>query len=131
MRHILVIAIIVVHAGIDAYLIKKNKPIYHIVEQLIFSLFWIGIVEFYWLNSTKYIIENCLFVLGARIALFDFALNIFRDKTLFYISPNANGKYTGTNESWWDDILQSKANYIRIICFVGLLIYTLWLSFFQ
>ena len=52
-----------------------------------------------------------------RVGFYDFCLNLFRGKSIWYISPNADGNYTGTKESLYDDLLHRfgiNANTIRV-----------------
>jgi hypothetical protein len=66
-----------------------------------------------------------------RIGWFDFLLNLIRGKSIWYVSPNADGNHTGTAESWWDDLLARlnvNPNFIRGSFFI---LSFLWIIFNQ
>lgn len=106
---LLFVFLILLNAFIDSRLIKKNIWINHTLEVIIFSILNIAFIYFFKLNFIK----NCLYIVVARIGLFDFSLNTFRGLNLFYISPNAFTNNPKT--SIWDKILKENANYIRLI----------------
>jgi hypothetical protein len=44
-------------------------------------------------------------IILVRGGFYDFILNSMRGKGIWYVSPKADGVYTGNKESWYDDIL--------------------------
>jgi hypothetical protein len=107
--HLIFILLIIAHAAIDAYLIKRNTKINHILESVLFGICWAAITYFLKVDLK----QSMLFIVVARTGIFDFALNKFRGLKFAYISPNVNGNYNGKFESRWDEVIGKYANYIR------------------
>lgn len=114
--------IVLLLAKIDANQIKENKVINHRQEFLFFciiSLFSFVILykenHFNFFKWSIYCGVTCLLLRGG---FYDFSLNLFRGKSIWYISKNADGVYNGTQESLYDDILSKfkiNANYVRVL----------------
>lgn len=125
--------LVLIHAVIDAKNILDGKPIEHKKEAVEFSIYCIIIsllFYFYVINMPfiKWVI-HCILTVGViRAGWFDFLLNGFRGLDIFYISKNADGKYTGTKESRWDDLIGKYANIIRIFNLVTSII---WFIYFK
>jgi len=112
--------LVLLNAVIDAKNILDNKPIDHKKESVEFSIYCIIIsLLFYFYHAIdmsfiKWVI-HCIFTISIiRAGWFDFLLNGFRGLNIFYISKNADGNYTGTKESRWDDFVGKYANVIRV-----------------
>jgi hypothetical protein len=103
--------------------IKKGQSINHIKHFLLFCLsiflmvillFDVDKISFAW-----WIFHCSVFTIFIRGAMYDYMLNLLRGKSIGYVSPRADGIYTGTNESWYDDMLhrfQINQNVLRIVC---------------
>lgn len=129
----LILGIVSIQALWDAEQIRNGTAINHRKESLIFG--GIYILCAIWL----YFEQNCTLIpwltncaissLVIRIGWFDFLLNALRNKSIWYISPNADGEHTGTAESWYDDLLTKiriNPNVIRMTFF---LLSILWVIF--
>jgi len=134
---VIILLLVIISASIDAMNILDGKSIDHKKESFEFGIYCIIIsLSFYHFGSVKinFIlwILYCIFTtLIVRTGWFDFLLNVFRGKSPFYISKNADGNYTGTKESKYDDFLHKikiNANYVRVISFVLSII---WFFYFK
>lgn len=134
--YLISIFLVVLHAYIDADEIKRYKTINHKVEFFFFSfVVLLSIIMFYqsWypLSFLQWTIFCGITTLFLRIGFYDFSLNLFRGKSIWYVSPNADGNYTGTKESLYDDLLHRfglKPNVVRL---GGVIISILWLLFIK
>lgn len=117
--YISIIALILLHSFIDSYLIKRQIRIDHIKGSFVFCVVWALLTILFKIE----IKQSIFFVVISRIGLFDFSLNLFRGKSIFYISPSVDGKYTGKYESKWDEIIGKNANLIRILGFFSTIIF--------
>ena len=124
--------LVLLHAAVDAQTILEGKPIDHKRESVEFSIYCIIIsLLFYFyhdidMSFIKWVI-HCIITIGViRAGWFDFLLNGFRGLSIFYISKNADGNYTGTKESRWDDFIGKYANVYRI---VNLVLSIVWFVF--
>ncbi len=129
---VIVVIITIAHAKIDTIQIQKNRRINHIFEASVYTALCLF---FAYLLTTEYTIKWGLFCaitcLLIRAGWFDFTLNLMRGKSLWYVSPNANGNYSGNKESLYDDLLSKikhiiHPNDIRISSF---LLSLMWLIF--
>jgi len=126
--------LVLLHAAFNARTILEGKPIDHKKEFVEFSIYCIIIsllFYFYHAINMPFIkwVDHCVFtVLVIRVGWFDFLLNIFRGLNVFYISKNADGNYTGTKESRWDDFIGKYANVSRI---VNLVFSIIWFIYFK
>lgn len=116
----LIAFLVLTNSFIDAYSIKKGRRVNHIIESAIFGFFSIifAIVLPYKVAFTNWALFCSLTTIFIRIGFYDISVNIFRGKNMFYVSPNANGVYTGKGESLYDDIVAKfkiNPNIIRII----------------
>ena len=103
--------------------IKKGISINHVKHflEFCFSVFLIAILLFDVdkISFVKWILHCSVFTVLLRGALYDYMLNLLRGKNIGYVSPRADGIYTGTNESWYDDILHRfkiNQNVFRLVC---------------
>jgi hypothetical protein len=128
--------LVVLHAFIDADEIKRYKTINHKVEFFFFSFtICFSILIFYKSSYALTFIEWCLYcgvtTLFLRVGFYDFSLNLFRGKSIGYISKNADGNYQGEKESLYDDLLHRfgiNANFVRL---GGIIISIIWLLFIK
>jgi hypothetical protein len=124
---------VLLNAVIDAKNILDNKPIDHKKESVEFSIYCIIIsLLFYFyaidMSFIKWVI-HCIITIGViRAGWFDFLLNGFRRLSIFYISKNADGNYTGTKESRWDDFIGKYANVFRVF---NLVLSIIWFIYFK
>jgi len=128
--------LVVVHAYIDADEIKRYKTINHKVEFLFFSFtICLSILLFYqsWysLSFLEWAMYCGITTLFLRVGFYDFSLNLFRGKNLWYVSKNADGNYSGTKESLYDDLLHKFSLNPNVIRLVGVIISILWLLFIK
>jgi hypothetical protein len=126
----------VLHAYIDADEIKRYKTINHKVEFFFFSFtIAFSILMFYqsWylLTFLEWAIYCVVTTLFLRVGFYDFSLNLFRGKNLWYVSKNADGNYSGTKESLYDDLLHKFCLNPNAIRLGGVIISILWLLFIK
>jgi hypothetical protein len=127
----LILLLVLINSLIDAVSIKKGRRINHVKESAIFGFFSIvfAIALPYKIAFNNWVLFCSLTTIFIRIGVYDFSLNIFRGKNMFYISPNANGVYTGKNESFYDDMLHKlkiSPNIIRVIFLCISISWFLW-----
>jgi len=129
--YFLMLLLIVIHAKVDTDEIKRGKPINHNLEFLIFLIITLLSMFILYTKDAMPFIKWCIYCgITApllRAGFYDFTLNLLRGKSMWYISPNADGNYTGTKESWYDDILgklKINANHIRM---AALILSIVWL----
>lgn len=111
--------------------IKKGQSINHIKHflEFCFFIFLIAVLLFDTdlISFFKWIVYCGVSAILLRGALYDYMLNLLRGKNIGYVSPRADGIYTGTNESWYDDMLHKfkiNQNFLRIACvFLSILWY--------
>lgn len=110
--------------------IKKGQSINHVKHflEFCFSIFLIAILLFDTdkISFAKWIFHCSIFTILLRGAMYDYMLNLLRGKNIGYVSPKAEGIYTGTNESWYDDVLHRfkiNQNVFRLVC---ILLSILW-----
>jgi len=126
--------LVLLHATIDAKNILDGKSIDHKKESIWFSIFCAVVsISFYFFHDVNmsFILwfKHCvLTILIIRSGWFDFLLNIFRGLNIFYISKNADGNYTGTKESRWDDFIGKYSNLFRIF---NLVLSIVWFIYFK
>jgi hypothetical protein len=103
--------------------IKKGISINHVKHflEFCFSVFLIAILLFDVdkIIFVKWILHCSVFTVLLRGAIYDYMLNLLRGKNIGYVSTRADGIYTGTNESWYDDILHRfkiNQNVFRLAC---------------
>jgi hypothetical protein len=125
--------LVLLHAVVDAKNILGGKSIDHKKESIEFSIYCVIIsLLFYFyaidMSFIKWVIY-CILTIGViRAGWFDFLLNGFRGLNIFYISKNADGNYTGTKESRWDDFIGKYANVFRIFNLVLSIIWFIFLN---
>jgi len=117
------ILIMLLFCVIQSDIIKKGQSINHVKHFLEFclSVFLIAILLFDTdkVSFVRWILHCSVFTILLRGALYDYMINLIRGKNIGYVSPRADGIYTGTNESWYDDILHKfkiNQNFLRIVC---------------
>jgi len=126
--------LVLLHASVDAWTILEGKPIYHKKEAVEFSAYCIIISLLFYCYHTvdisfmRWLLHCIITITVIRVGWFDFLLNGFRGLNVFYISKNADGNYTGTKESRWDDFVGKYANVIRIC---SLLLSIVWFVIFK
>ena len=132
-----VFLLVLASAKNDSNKILENKTIDHIQNSLKYTIRCVEVsIAFYLLSIIRietnfifWIIKTGIMCIVIRVAFFDFALNLFRKLPIGYISKKADGVYTGTKESKYDDFLAKigvNANVIRvtfIILFITLLFF--------
>lgn len=132
-----VFLLVLASAKNDSNKILENKTIDHIQNSYRYTIqcmeasmafYLLSLIE----NETNFIfwiIKTGVMAAVTRAAFFDFALNLFRKLPIGYISKKADGVYTGTKESKYDDFLAKigvNANIIRIV-FIILFVVSLFL----
>lgn len=133
--YFIMLFLVVIHAKTDADEIKKGETINHKIEFLVFLILSLLSMFILYTSDAMPFFKWCIYcgITAAllRAGFYDFSLNLLRGKSMWYISANADGNYTGTKESWYDDMLRKlklNANHIRmaatIVSVVWLLIHT-------
>lgn len=134
---LIVLTITIIHAKVDTILIQKFGKINHNLEASIYTALCLF---FAYLLTKEYTIKWGLFCaitcLLIRAGWFDFTLNLMRGKSLWYVSSNADGNYSGNKESFYDDLLAKIKNLIhpndiRISSFFLSLMWLIFLIKFQ
>lgn len=98
---IFLFAIIVWQALHQAHLFKQNKPISHFWKGVWYALAVILVtIPYILLYDWWYALKIPLIGILARMALFDFTLNLARSKPIFYNGEKSTGSYI--------DILENK-----------------------
>jgi len=122
----IVLLLCVINAFVDSLLIKRNIVINHIVDSAIFTIFCVFFAIITREITIAWIVYTVITTLLVRAGWFSFLLNIFRGKSIWYVSPNAELVYTGEYTSWWDDVLSyfKNPNEIR---FGGFIFSLIWL----
>ena len=132
---IFVVSIMLMFAAIQANEIRYSQPINHIKEFTEWAICIILVCLITFNRDTvsflSWIAYCFVFSIFLRGALYDYILNFLRGLPIDYVSPNANGNYTGNKESWYDDMLKKfsiRPNSIRIFFLV---LSVIWLFSFR
>jgi|GEM_PF-5041516 len=126
-----ILFLVVLHALVDAEEIKAHKTINHNQEFIFFSITSLLTIYLFYEKELMPLIQWLFFcgitIVFLRVGFYDFFLNLFRGKSIWYTSQNADGNYKGTKESLYDDLLHKfgiNANTIRVS---GVIASIIWL----
>lgn len=122
----IVLAITLLHAYIDSYLIKKNKYINHTVEAILYSAVCSMFIYILRSGDTgKWWLFSAITVTIIRTGWFDFALNLMRGKELNYVSPNADGNFS-SSQSFYDDLMVKLHIHVEDVRISGFFLSLCW-----
>ncbi len=124
-----VFALTMLNAYFDSWQFSKWKTVNHFSEFAIYFALSVAlcvVIDWDKKYSVAWLFWCIVTTLLTRAAIYDFALNIFRGLSVFYISANALDGYSGTNESWWDSKVKKHANWVRLGSLVAYLIWIIY-----